>query len=96
MAVAEKLRRDPSKSLSANFILDLLKLVLHSMNFEFNGEHFLQTGGTAMGTALAPNFANLFIERFDARAIEGYHLKPLKWLRFMMMCSGFGHMERTN
>ena len=53
------------------------------MNFEFNGEHFLQTGGTAMGTALAPNYANLFMDRFETKAIEGYHLKPLKWLRFI-------------
>ena len=50
LAVAEKLRGDPSKTPIAKFILDLLKFVLHNMNFEFNGEHFLQTGGTAMGT----------------------------------------------
>ena len=55
LAVAEQLRRDPTKNPIAKFILDLLTLVLHNMNFEFNGEHYLQIGGTAMGTALAPN-----------------------------------------
>ena len=30
LAVADQLRRDPSKTLIANFILDLVKLVLHS------------------------------------------------------------------
>ena len=82
LAVAEKLRGDPSKTPIAKCILDLLKLVLHNMNFEFNGEHFLQTGGTAMGTSLALNYANLFMDRFESKALAGYHLKPLTWLRF--------------
>ena len=83
LAVAEKLRSDSGKSPIAKFILDLLKLVLHNMNFEFNGEHFLQMGGTAMGTPLAPNYANLFMDRFETIALAGYHLKPLTWLRFI-------------
>ena len=58
-------------------------MVLHNMNFEFNGQHFLQTGGTAMGTSLAPNYANLFMDRFETKALAGYHLKPLTWLRFI-------------
>ena len=61
LAVEEKLRSDPSKTPITKFILDLLSLVLHNMNFEFNGEHYLQTGGTAMGTSVAPNYANLFM-----------------------------------
>ena len=74
--LAEKLRSDPGKSPIAKFILD-------NMNFEFNGEHFLQTRGTAMGTSLAPNYANLFMDRFETKALAGYHLKPLTWLRFI-------------
>ena len=72
LAVAAKLRQDPSKAPIPNFILDLLKLVLHSMNFTFNGDHYLQTGGTA----------NLFMDRFETKALEGYPLKPLTWKRF--------------
>ena len=83
LAVAAKLRQDPTKGPIANFILDLLKLVLHSMNFNFNGDHYLQTGGTAMGTSLAPNYANLFMDRFETKALEGYPLKPLTWKRFI-------------
>ena len=83
LAVAEKLRQDPSKAPITKFILDLLKLVLHSMNFTFNGDHYLQTGGTAMGTSLAPNYANLFMDRFETKALAGYHLKPLVWKRFI-------------
>ena len=80
LAVAEKLRSYPGKTPIDKFILDLLKLVLHNMNFEFNGEHFLQTGGMAMGTSLAPN---LFMDRFETKALAGYHLKLLTRLRFI-------------
>ena len=45
LAVANKLRGDPTKAPITSFILDLLTLVLHNMNFEFNGEHYLQIGG---------------------------------------------------
>ena len=49
------------------------------MNFEFNREHFVQIVGTAMGTALAPNFANVFMDRFKTRALAGAKLNPLVW-----------------
>ena len=83
LAVANKLRSDPTKTPITQFILDLLTLVLHNMNFEFNGEHYQQIGGTAMGTSLAPNYANLFMDRFETRALDGYPLKPLVWKRFI-------------
>ena len=65
------------------FILDLLKLVLHSMNFTFNGDHYLQTGRTAMGNSLVPNYANLFMDRFETKALAGFPQKPLTWKRFI-------------
>ena len=53
------------------------------MNFTFNGDHYLQTGGTAMGTSLAPNYANLFMDRFETKALAGFPQKPLTWKRFI-------------
>ena len=50
------------------------------MSFSFNGD---QTGGTAMGTATAPNYANLFMDRFETKALANWPLKPLIWLRFI-------------
>ena len=56
LAVTEQLNRDPTKNPIAKFILELLTLVLNNMNSGLNGDHYLQTGGTVMGTALAPNY----------------------------------------
>ena len=61
LAVTDHMRRDFAKGPIANYILDLLKLALHNMYFECNNEYFLQTGGTAIGTALGPTYANIFI-----------------------------------
>ena len=47
-AVADQLRKDPTKTGIGSYILDLLKLALYNMYFEFNGDYFLQIGGTAM------------------------------------------------
>ena len=33
--------------------------------------------------AVAPNYANLFMDRFETKALEKWHLKPLLWLRFI-------------
>ena len=83
LAVAAHLRKDRTKDPISPYILQLLRLVLHSMNFTFNDQHFLQIGGTAMGTALAPNYANLFMDRFETRALKGWDKQPLLWLRFI-------------
>ena len=53
-AEAEHLRCDPTKHEIGPFIFKLLKLVLHSMNLSINGDHYLQTRGTEMGTSDAP------------------------------------------
>ena len=67
LAVAAQSRNDRTKDPITPFILKLLELVLHSMNFIFNEEHNLQAGDMAMGTAVAPNYANLFMDRFETK-----------------------------
>ena len=36
-----------------------------------------------MGTALAPNYTNIFMDKFETKALENYPLKPLLWKRFI-------------
>ena len=67
-AGADHIRRDPEKTKKIEpHLLKLLELVLQSMSFNFNGDHYLQNGGTAIGNAAAPNYANLFMDRFDTK-----------------------------
>ena len=52
-------------------------------NFAFNDEHFIQQHGIAMGTRMAPAFANLFMGEFERKALEDYVDKPFLWLRYI-------------
>ena len=74
--------RPPSKipigEPSNSSILSLLKMVLEFNNFQFNNNHFLQVGGTAMGTRVAPTLANMFMGDFERK-----HLQTLIWVRFV-------------
>ena len=72
-------RRKPSiQNLST-----LLEKVLTMNNFSFAGRHFLQVGGTAMGTKVAPSFANTYMGWFESQFVYTYPKQPLLWVRFI-------------
>ena len=48
-----------------SYIVELLEVVLTNNYFDFNGKHYHQISGTAMGTKLAPSYANLFLTKFE-------------------------------
>ena len=64
-------------------ILKLLDFVLKKNNFDFNDLHYLQVGGTAMGTRLAPSYANLFMDYFETHYVYTYETQPLLWKRYI-------------
>ena len=75
--------RDPKDNPTNHSICELLKLILTCNNFQFNNKHFLQVGGTAMGTKLAPSFANIFMGWFKNTPVYTYHLQPIMWKRYI-------------
>jgi hypothetical protein len=46
-----------------------------------NLEHFLQINGTAMGTKMAPSYANIFMGKLEKLIIQSAPHKPLSWLQ---------------
>ncbi|XP_071145079.1 uncharacterized protein [Mytilus edulis] len=64
-------------------LIQLLTLVLKCNNFTFNGEHFLQVNGTAMGTKMAPSYANIFMGKLEQRILNSFLYQPLSWFRFI-------------
>jgi hypothetical protein len=66
-----------------HFILTMLNAVLKKNNFIFNGRHFLQTNGTAMGARIAPVYANLFMNYLEEKFIYKRRDCPRKWYRFI-------------
>jgi hypothetical protein len=68
---------------SNNTLTKLLDLVLKRNNFTFNGRHYLQLRGTAIGTKLAVGFANNYVGFFERMFVYFYHKQPHTWLRFI-------------
>ena len=62
-------------------LLRMAELVLTLNSFVFNGEHYKQIGGVAMGSKLGPNYACLFVEEKMLRDYTG--IKPDLCKRYM-------------
>ena len=58
-------------------------MILTMNNFTFNDSHYLQIHGTAMGTKMAPSFANLFLGLFEKSALREAPFQPHTWLRYI-------------
>ena len=67
----------------AETLKQLLELVLKLNVFEFNGEHFLQKFGTAMGCKLALAYANTFMGKLEAAILAKSSHKPLHYRRYI-------------
>lgn len=64
-------------------LIRLLHLVLTCNNFQFNGTNYLQVGGTAMGTRVAPSLANAFMDDFEHKYVYTYPTQPILWKRYI-------------
>jgi hypothetical protein len=49
---------------SNDCLINLLEFVLTKNTFQFNGDFFLQICGCAMGSKVAPSYANIYLDRF--------------------------------
>uniref|UniRef100_A0A803J8T0 Reverse transcriptase domain-containing protein n=1 Tax=Xenopus tropicalis TaxID=8364 RepID=A0A803J8T0_XENTR len=68
-ATRRALLTDTSSRTPTEFLLQLLELTLTRNFFRFENSFFLQIAGTAMGSALAPSYANLFMLQYESEYI---------------------------
>ena len=64
-------------------LTSLLEIVLRNNVFEFNGKCFIQLEGTAMGTKLAPAYANIFMGKLEQTILSSPPLKPSYYKRYI-------------
>ena len=62
---------------------ELMSLVLKHNVFEFDEKFYLQIQGTAMGTKMAPAYANLFMGRLETQLINQAPESIHTWKRFI-------------
>ena len=69
--------------IAANFLREMLSLILKENSFQFNGKDYLQTHGTAMGTKMAVAFVNIFMASIEKEILRQSVSKSLTWKRFI-------------
>ena len=64
-------------------VLKFINLVLTCNNLTFQGKHFVQQTGTAMGTKIAPSYANLYMVHLEDRLLRESADQPLMWFIYV-------------
>ena len=69
----------------SHYLKQMLGLILEENSFEFKGENYLQTHGTAMGTKMAVTvaFANIFMAEIETNLLNQSRIKPIAWKRYI-------------
>jgi len=81
--VKEAFTKYPDPLRPTNLLLQLLNIILHKNDFQFDNQFYLQTTGIAMGLSAAPSLADLYMTPFDEMAREGFHIKPKLYYRYL-------------
>ena len=64
-------------------LLHLIELILTKTTFTFQGEHYLRIHGMAMGTRMAPSYANIFMGNLERQILDNVNDKPHVWWRYI-------------
>ena len=86
-ACVEALEKRKYKSIPSLILRKMIMLVLQRNIFRFRNSFYTQTKGTCMGTPMAPNYANLFMDKFETQLLDGFYKKtgkrPMIWWRYI-------------
>ena len=80
-AVSEAFSTDPHPI--HPYILQLLRLSLEGNDFQFNGKHYLQISGTAMGKKFAPHYADITMAYWERMNLRKCDKQPTLYLRYL-------------
>ena len=58
-------------------LLKFIKLVLTCNNLRFQGSHYIQQTGTAMGTRIAPTYENLYMGLLEEQFYRAKYLRTI-------------------
>jgi hypothetical protein len=73
----------PDNATKQACIKDFLDFVMLNNYFTFRGKLYHQVHGTAMGTSVAPPYANLYLARLELNVIAASRVQPLYYKRFI-------------
>ena len=97
-ACTEALNTRATQSPPTADLAELISEILNKNAFVFREQHYLQVHDTAMGTRMAPSYANLFMAQLERKLLDNASMKPLIWWRyiddiFAIWCHGEANLE---
>lgn len=81
-ALREQANPDPSRP-PPEIVGELIRIVLNNNVFTFDEKYYLQVQGTAMGTKLAPAYANIFMSKIETDIQDRAPDRIAFWKRFI-------------
>ena len=82
-ALRESLDKRDEKTIPTEELLKMAEFLLKNNYFEFGNKIKQQISGTAIGTKFAPPYACIFMNDLETKFLEGQHLQPLVWSRYI-------------
>jgi hypothetical protein len=82
-ATIDALRRHHRTDIPSSTIRGLMEIILKKNCFSFDDRFYIQVMGTAMGTAMAPSYANLFMANLEQQLLIRSETQPYLWLRYI-------------
>lgn len=82
-AIRSTLSQSPHLPISLDIVCELAEMTLTMNTFQFKNHHYQQIQGTAMGTKMAPSYANIFMGVLECEMLKTTDLQPSLWLRFI-------------
>ena len=73
----------PPNTPNNTIINTCLQFILKHNYFSFLNKHYQQTQGTAMGTKMAPPYANIFMSHIEQQITHKYRQHIILWQRFI-------------
>ena len=94
------LQKRSLKKVSSAILKKLILLVLQSNIFRFNEQLYRKIKGTAMGTPMAVNYANIFLDDFENKMLDEFYeinkMRPLVWWRYIDDIFFIWHGDETS
>ena len=82
-ACLDALEAQEASHIPRNTLRQFFDIVLRCNVFSFDGQVYQQIQGTAVGTRMAPSYANLFMDRFERAFLAQEPILPLVWKRYI-------------
>ncbi|XP_052218012.1 uncharacterized protein LOC127835615 [Dreissena polymorpha] len=82
-AVIEALNRRVQPEVPTNDIITMMDTVLNNNTISFNGDHYMQNEGTAIGSHLGMNYASTYMGAWETELFSKSNKHPIAYFRFV-------------